>query len=102
MVDFDDRECTTEAILLLATFFALKNPFQDIWLRKKKIKISAHSTASWKRPKASSLGLKQILDYDETYEFFHNATPEEFQKQSTTRKQWAGRTISNNNDKSKL
>ena len=87
MVDFDDRECSTEAILLPATiFFQLKNPFEDIWV--KKIKISARSTAKWKRPKASSVGLDKILDYDEAYELFKNASPDEFQKQSTTGKQW--------------
>ena len=84
MVDFDDRECSTEAILLPATtFFQLKNPFEDIWV--KKIKISARSTAKWKRPKASSVGLDKILDYDEAYELFKNASPDEFQKQSTKR-----------------
>ena len=77
----------SEAILLPATtFFQLKNPFEDIWV--KKIKISARSTAKWKRPKASSVGLDKILDYDEAYELFKNASPDEFQKQSTTGKQW--------------
>lgn len=89
--DIKERECTTEAILLLPeVFFQLENPFADVWnFERSKIQISAYSSAKWKRPKASTLGLQKLLDYDEMYNRQYDDGTNEHEHTAGVHKQWA-------------
>ena len=85
----EERECASEAILLSPeVFFQLNHPFSDVWnFKRSKIKVNAYSFARWKRPKASTLGLQKLLDYDEMYSLQYDKA---IDKQPTVfRRQWA-------------
>jgi acyl-coenzyme A thioesterase PaaI-like protein len=85
----EERECASEAILLSPeVFFQLNHPFSDVWnFKRSKIKVNAYSFARWKRPKASTLGLQKLLDYDEMYNRQNDETNKE--QPTAVHRQWA-------------